>query len=214
MDILKKFIQFSAIVKSYSSNCKIIAVTKTHSMDVIMPLLNYGHLDYGENKVQEATLKWTPVLKNFSNLNLHFIGKLQSNKAEEAVRLFSHIHSLDSIKLAQKLSTAEIKLNKKLKYFIQVNISQEFQKSGVLSKDLTDLIRVSIEHYRLNIIGLMCIPAINSDATLAFSVLNKLAFNNNLKDLSMGMTEDYVEAIKQGSTYVRIGSGIFGERKY
>ena len=183
-------------------------------MDVIMPLLNYGHLDYGENKVQVATLKWAPVLKNFSNLNLHFIGKLQSNKAEEAVSLFSHIHSLDSIKLAQKLSNAEIKLNKKLKYFIQVNISQEFQKSGVLSKDLTDLIRVSIEHYRLNIIGLMCIPAINSDATLAFSVLNKLAFKNNLKDLSMGMTEDYVEAIKQGSTYVRIGSGIFGERKY
>ena len=171
-----------------------------------------GHLEYGENRVQEAAIKWENLIKTNNNIILHFIGKLQTNKAEDAVKIFKFIHSLDSIKLAEKLSAAEKKLNKKLKYFIQVNISNELQKAGINEKDLHSFIKFCKVNLNLDIIGLMCIPAVNANSKLSFLKLRDLATNNALQELSMGMSNDYEEALKVGSTYLRIGSAIFGNR--
>ena len=190
---------------------KIIAVSKTFSLDKIMPLINHGHSHFGENKVQEALDKWTIIQEEKPDLKLHLVGKLQTNKVKFAIKLFDFIHSVDSKKLARKISEEQSKQNKKVKIFLQVNIGNEEQKSGILKKDLDDLY-----HYcndlKLDIIGLMCIPPNNSDPNPFFQELNDMNKNLSLKELSMGMSSDYIKAVENNSTYLRIGSAIFGER--
>ena len=190
---------------------KIIAVSKTFSLDKIMPLINHGHSHFGENKVQEALDKWTIIKEEKPDLKLHLVGKLQTNKVKFAIKLFDFIHSVDSKKLARKISEEQSKQNKKVKIFLQVNIGNEEQKSGILKKDLDDLY-----HYcndlKLDIIGLMCIPPNNSDPNPFFQELNDMNKNLSLKELSMGMSSDYIKAVENNSTYLRIGSAIFGER--
>ena len=208
MSIINNFIKIQDIVKSINSNCKIIAVTKSRSLELIKPLLDYGHNHFGENKVQEAKEKWSSTLEN-NNINLHLVGRLQSNKAEDAVNLFTHIHSLDSIKLAKKLSTSELKLKKKLKYFIQVNLDKDIKKGGIFIDELDNLIKLCQTELQLNIIGLMCLPSISSDATEIFSKLHEIAKEYKFPHLSMGMSNDFIDAIKCGSTHIRVGSKIF-----
>jgi len=210
MFTLKNFIKIKDIVKTINSNCKIIAVTKSQPLEIIKPLLDYGHTHFGENKVQEAQEKWSTILKNY-NINLHLVGRLQSNKAEDAVNLFTHIHSLDSIKLAKKLSTSELKFKKRLKYFIQVNLDKDINKGGILIDELDNLIKLCQTDLQLNIIGLMCLPSISSDAIEIFSKLYEIAQKYKLSDLSMGMSNDFIDAIKCGSTHIRIGSKIFSK---
>ena len=190
---------------------KIIAVSKTFKMDKILPLIKHGHVDYGENKVQEAVEKWTEVKANNSNIKLHLIGKLQTNKVKFAVKLFDYIHSVDSVKLAQKISDEALKINKKIKIFIQVNIGQEVQKSGINQDDLNNLVSFC-KNINLDLIGLMCIPPLNSDPLIYFKQMSKLNKNYGFVDLSMGMSSDYLIAAENSATYLRIGSSIFGER--
>ena len=190
----------------------IVAVSKTFSLDHIMPLINYGHMHYGENKIQEAENKWIETKKNFNNLKLHMIGKLQSNKAKKAVKIFDYIHSLDNAKLASKISQYEKELNKKVKLFIQVNLAKENQKSGISLGDLNNFYFYCKKELSLNIIGLMCLPPINSDSNEYFKVLKSTAEKFSLKDLSMGMSSDFEHAIINGSTYLRLGTKILGER--
>ena len=209
MSIINNFIKIQDIVKSINSNCKIIAVTKSQSLELIKPLLDYGHNHFGENKVQEAKKKWSTTLEYNNNINLHLVGKLQSNKAEDAVNLFTHIHSLDSIKLAKKLSTSELKFKKKLKYFIQVNLDKDINKGGIFIDELDNLIKLCQTELQLNIIGLMCLPSISSDAIEIFSKLHEIAIKYKLPDLSMGMSNDFIDAINCGSTHIRVGSKIF-----
>ena len=190
---------------------KIIAVSKTFKMDKILPLIEYGHIDYGENKVQEAVEKWTDVKEKNPNIKLHLIGKLQTNKVKFAVKLFDYIHSVDSIKLAKKISDESLKLNKKIKIFIQVNIGQEVQKSGIDKNDLDNLI-FFCKNLNLELVGLMCIPPLNLDPLIYFKQMSKLNKNYGFVDLSMGMSSDYLIAAENSATYLRIGSGIFGER--
>jgi PLP dependent protein len=193
-------------------NLKIIAVSKTFPMSDIEPLIESGHSHFGENKVQEATDKWTDVKKKYENLKLHMIGKLQTNKVKYVIPLFDYIHSLDNIKLAEKISKEQDKRNKYLKIFIQVNIGNESQKSGILVNDLESFYKNCVEDLKLDIIGLMCIPPHDAFVTEYFKKMNELNKNLNLKELSMGMSEDYLDAIKYGATYIRIGSKIFGQR--
>lgn len=181
-------------------------------MDKIDPIIKAGHLNFGENKVQEATHKWTDILKNNKDINLHLLGNLQSNKVSEAVNIFNYIHSLGSEKLANKLMQEETNKKKKLKYFIQINLGDEAQKSGISIDDTADFIDFCKNQLKLDILGLMCVPPVDKDPNLYFSNLKKLASASNLFDLSMGMTHDYVDAIHHGSTYIRIGTGIFGQR--
>ena len=190
----------------------IIAVTKTFDFDYIKPLIDYGHLHFGENKVQEASAKWTEFKKNNSYLKLHMIGKLQSNKAKDAVKLFDYIHSLDNQKLADALAKYQINLNKKLEYFIQVNIGNEIQKSGIPIHQLDEFYNYCVNEINLKIIGLMIIPPVDQNAEKYFKLLNELNKSLSLENMSMGMSADYVEAIKNGSTFIRIGSSIFGSR--
>ena len=190
----------------------IIAVSKTFSINQIMPLIHFGHKDYGENKVQETLDKWKPNLLNENKIKLHMLGRLQSNKVNEAVKIFSYIHSLDSEKLALKLSYAEKTINKNLSYFIQVNIASESQKSGIALNQVDDFINFCLNDLRLNVIGLMCLPPINIDPVPFFKKLTLIGTRNNLNNFSMGMSQDYLQAINLGATYVRIGSGIFGTR--
>jgi len=191
---------------------KIIAVTKTHPMTSILPLINYGHIDYGENKVQEALEKWQNIKSDFSHLNLHMIGKLQSNKAKYAVSLFDYIHSLDNIKLAEKISSEQLKQNRKIKLFIQINIGDEAQKSGVSTLNIEEFYKNCVHNLGLNIIGFMCLPPNNDKVSTYFLRMKNLMINSELKELSMGMSNDYLEALKFNSTYLRIGSKIFGQR--
>ena len=191
---------------------KIIAVSKTFPMSRILPLINHGHLNFGENKVQEAIEKWESVKVDFSHLKLHMIGKLQKNKVKHAVSLFDYIHSLDNLKLAEKISNEQLKQNKKLKIFIQVNIGNENQKSGILSSELGIFSQKCVEEFGLNIIGLMCLPPNDSKISSYFLEMKNLMNKINLKELSMGMSNDYLEAIKFDTTYLRIGSKIFGNR--
>ena len=191
---------------------QIIAVSKTFSLNQITPLLDSGHLHFGENKVQEADHKWKDVKKKYKNLQLHMLGKLQTNKAKIAVKIFDYIHSLDNAKLASKISQFEKELNKKVKLFIQVNIGEENQKSGILIKDLRNFYEYCSKELSLNIIGLMCIPPADLEPKNYFIILKKNSQNLNLKDLSMGMSNDFEEALICGSTYLRLGSIIFGER--
>ena len=189
----------------------IIAVSKTFKMDSILPLIEYGHRDFGENKIQEAIEKWTEVKKQKPELRLHMIGKLQTNKVKLAVRLFDFIHSVDSEKLAKKIFEEQSKIKKKIKIFIQVNIGNEIQKSGVDQSTIKNLI-IFCKELRLDVIGLMCIPPANINPADYFKKMNEINKSLNLNELSMGMSSDYLEATKNNSTYLRIGSGIFGQR--
>ena len=191
---------------------KIIAVSKTFSLDYVMPLLAHGHLHFGENKVQEALTKWSEQKKINQNLKLHMIGKLQTNKAKDAVKLFDYIHSLDNQKLADVLAKHEININKKLEYFIQVNIGNELQKSGISVNELDAFYNYCVNEINLNIIGLMVIPPIDQNPDKYFKSLSDLNKSLALENISMGMSADYIKAIKHGSTFVRVGSSIFGSR--
>ena len=190
----------------------IIAVSKTFTLDHIKPLIDHGHSHFGENKVQEALTKWTDQRKVNQNLKLHMIGKLQSNKAKDAVNLFDYIHSLDNQKLADTLAKHQNNLNKRLKYFIQVNIANEIQKSGIPVCELDAFYNYCVNEINLKIVGLMVIPPVDQEADKYFKSLNNLNKSLALENLSMGMSADYLEAIKNGSTFVRIGSSIFGSR--
>ena len=190
---------------------KIIAVSKTFKIEKILPLIEYGHVDYGENKVQEALDKWSEIKLKNQNIKLHLIGKLQTNKVKHAVKIFDYIHSVDSMKLATKIADEQLKQNKNLKLFIQVNIGNEKQKSGIKVDHIQDLIIFS-KKLKLNIIGLMCIPPVNEEPDKYFKEINILNKKFNLPELSMGMSADYLKAIENFSTYLRIGSSIFGSR--
>ena len=190
---------------------KIIAVSKTFKVEKILPLIEHGHIHFGENKVQEALEKWTEIKSKKSSIKLHMIGKLQTNKVKFAVKLFDFIHSLDNKKLAKKIADEQIKINKKIKIFIQVNIGNEDQKSGVNKNEVNELISYC-KQINLDIIGLMCIPPANSDNQKYFEEMNLINKDYSFQDLSMGMSSDYLKASENSATYLRIGSSIFGER--
>ena len=190
----------------------IIAVSKTFTLERINPLIKHGHQHFGENKVQEALSKWLELKRENQNLKLHMIGKLQSNKAKDAVKLFDYIHSVDSQKLADSLAKHQLNLKKNLKYFIQVNIGNEIQKSGISVNELDPLYNYCKNEINLNIIGLMVIPPNDNNPEKYFKSLNELNRSLALKELSMGMSADYMKAVDHGSTFVRVGSSIFGER--
>ena len=190
---------------------KIIAVSKTFKIDKILPLIEYGHIHYGENKVQEAIEKWTEIKKQNSKIQLHMIGKLQTNKVKLAVQLFDYIHSVDNRKLAKKIADEQLKINKKIKVFLQVNIGSEDQKSGINKNEIDQLVSYCIE-IGLDVIGLMCIPPINIDPEDHFVEMKKLNRDLGFNELSMGMSSDFLLAARHLSTYVRIGSSIFGKR--
>ena len=187
----------------------VIVVTKNRSFDSILPIIKSGHLHFGENKVQEAKEKWSTFLENNKNIKLHLIGKLQSNKAKDAFVLFDFIHTLDNEKLAKKFSDLEFNSKRKIKYFIQINIGDEIQKNGISQSSVTEFVNFCKIDLKLNIIGLMCIPPMNLDPRTFFEQMQKLKINNNLSELSMGMSSDYKEALHYGSSYLRIGSAIF-----
>ena len=177
-----------------------------------MPLIDYGHLDFGENKVQEAISKWTNIKSVKKEIKLHMLGKLQSNKVKHAVKIFDYIHSLDNYKLAKKISEEQAKIQKSIKLFIQVNIGNENQKSGINQKEIKEFLDECKNYLRLNVVGLMCIPPNNENSDEYFDQMQKMKNNFNINELSMGMSNDYLNAIKFGSTMVRIGSKIFGNR--
>ena len=190
----------------------IIAVSKTFPIEDIFPLINHGHEHYGENKVQEANQKWPTIKDDFTNIKLHMIGKLQTNKVKYAVKLFDYIHSLDSIKLAEKIANEQSKINKNIKIFIQINIGDEDQKIGIDIDQLESFYKNCTRDLKLNVIGLMCLPPKNNSTSNYFLKMRELLSNINLKELSMGMSSDYLEAAECNSTFLRIGSKIFGER--
>ena len=198
--------------KILNSVPQIIAVSKTFSINHILPLINHGHLHFGENKIQEAYEKWSDIKIDHKELKLHMVGKLQTNKVKLAVQLFDYIHSLDNLKLAKKISAEQQKLKKKLGIFIQINIGNETQKSGILPEQVKNFYEICINDLKLNIIGLMCLPPQDNDKEFFFKRMQELKKLINVKELSMGMSDDYIEAIKHGATFVRIGSKIFGER--
>lgn len=213
MMLVNNYINIRNIVNKLSTKTTIVAVSKNFSFDYIKPLLDYGHCHFGENRVQEATQKWSIQILKDINLKIHLVGSLQTNKAEQALNIFSYIHSLDNEKLAIKLRQSENNLNKKIKYFIQVNIGNEIQKSGISINELSGFLKFCKIELKLDIIGLMCLPPINQDPNLFFLKLKELSLINNVKELSMGMSNDYIEAIKNGSTFIRVGSSIFGKRE-
>ena len=190
----------------------IIAVSKTFPMSEILPLINHGHEHFGENKVQEALEKWTTIKDDFNHIKLHMIGGLQTNKVKYVIKLFDYIHSLDSLRLAEKISIEQKKIKKSLKIFIQVNIGEEDQKSGIEIKNLENFYETCVKKLDLDIIGLMCLPPKNKDNTDYFSKMKELASKIGVKQLSMGMSADYIQASNLGSTFIRVGSNIFGER--
>ena len=193
-------------------DCKIIAVSKTFQIEKIRPLLEFGHLHFGENKVQEANDKWSNIKNEFKDVKLHMIGKLQTNKVKNAVAIFDYIHSVDTFKLAKKISSEQNKINKRIKLFIQLNIDNEKQKSGILVDELEDFYQSLIKELNLDIVGLMCIPDVQKKSSEAFASMKNLADKLGLKEISMGMSSDYLDAIDYGSTFVRIGTKIFGKR--
>ena len=190
----------------------IVAVSKTFSLDHIMPLINHGHVHYGENKVQEAEAKWLEIKSRKKNLKLHMIGKLQSNKAKKAVQIFDYIHSLDSQKLADVLATSQQNINKSIKYFIQVNLGNEIQKSGISYNEVDAFYNYCVKEKNLNVLGLMAIPPNDNKSEEYFKSISELNASLGLKELSIGMSSDYMKAINYKSTHLRIGSSIFGER--
>ena len=189
----------------------IIAVSKTFPIEKIEPLIKFDHIHFGENKVQEAVLKWSDIKIQNKNIKLHLVGKLQTNKTKQAIKLFDYIHSLDSIKLAKEISKEQKKINKKPKIFIQINIGNEQQKSGISKNEVADFYQ-SCKELDLDIIGLMCLPPLDGDSNYYFSEMKMLNKKINLNELSMGMSEDYLIAIKHSSTFIRIGTKIFGKR--
>jgi len=214
---VKNLIDIEKNIKSHLSDLKInnqtkiIAVSKTFKVDKILPLIHHGHVDFGENKVQEAVDKWTNLKGENPSLKLHMIGRLQTNKVKYAVKLFDYIHSVDNEKLARKISEEDKKINKKTKVFIQVNIGGEKQKSGVSKVDVQKLVSYCKE-VKLNVMGLMCIPPLDIDSTHYFKEMNKLNKDFGFSELSMGMSSDYMKASEHSATYLRIGSNIFGQR--
>ena len=209
---IKKEIQSNIInLNTITKSPKIIAVSKTHPIASILPLINHGHLDFGENKVQEAIDKWSDIKNKKNSIKLHLIGRLQTNKVKFALKIFDYIHSLDSEKLANKISDEQIKQGKKPKIFIQVNIGNEDQKSGINKERLDDFYKFC-KNLNLDIIGTMCIPPNNGNTEKFFFEMSKVNQELNFKELSMGMSGDYLEAIKNSATYVRVGSKIFGSR--
>jgi len=190
---------------------KIIAVSKTFKLDKILPLIDHGHTDFGENKIQEAIEKWTDIKEKNTYIQLHMIGKLQTNKVKLAVKLFDYIHSVDTEKLAKKIADEQEKINKKIKIFIQVNIGKENQKTGIDKDRVSDLV-IYCKKINLNVVGLMCIPPVDQDPTIYFKEIFLINKKLNFSDLSMGMSSDYIQATQNGSTYLRIGSSIFGKR--
>ena len=210
-NVLKNF----TIIKqeiSDKKNVKLVAVTKTFQINNILPVINEGHVDFGENKVQEALEKWTSIKQDFPKIKLHLIGKLQTNKVKFVLPLFDYIHSLDSLKLAGKISEQQTIKNFKPKLFIQVNIGNEPQKGGVEIDNVENFYKKCVEDFKLNVVGLMCIPPFEKDSKPYFTKMRELSNNLNLRDISMGMSNDYMEAINQGSTFIRVGSKIFGAR--
>ena len=212
--IIQRFNKIKSNISKIDINksIKIVAVTKTFTLDTIRPLIDYGHDHFGENKVQEAVSKWTSIKKVNANIKLHMVGKLQSNKAKDAIKLFDYIHSLDSQKLADVLAKHQLSLNKQLKYFIQVNIGNEIQKSGVPVNEIDSFYNYCVKSANLNVIGLMIIPPNDQHTKKYFQSINETNKSLALKELSMGMSADYVDAIQNGATFVRIGSSIFGSR--
>ena len=213
MDILKNYNQVLNNINNISKDAILIVVSKTFLIPHVKPIIDFGHIHFGENRVQESIAKWSDLLKVNQCLKLHLIGKLQTNKVVEAINHFSFIHSLDSEKLALKISQEEKNFNKKLDYFIQINIGQENQKSGISIEDSSKFINFCKSELKINVIGLMCLPPIAEDPKKYFLDLKKIANNNQLFNLSMGMSNDYLEALKCGSNYLRIGSAILGDRK-
>ena len=211
-DVVNRLISIQREIQTKSSSAEVIAVSKTFPMSKILPLINHGHKHFGENKVQEAMEKWISVKEDFVDLKLHLIGKLQTNKVKHALPLFDYIHSLDSQKLAEKIADEQIKKNRKLKIFIQVNIGNETQKNGIEIENLENFYGKCNNEYKLDIIGLMCLPPMDKDSGIYFSKMHELVKKINLKELSMGMSNDYIEALKHKSTFLRIGSQIFGSR--
>lgn len=195
-----------------SEKVNIIAVSKTFPISNILPLINANHTHFGENKVQEALEKWTEIKKDLPNIKLHLIGNLQTNKVKFALPLFDYIHSLDSLKLAKKISDEQIKKNFRPKIFIQINIGNEGQKNGINKEDLESFYKKCTKEFNLNIIGLMCLPPFEKNSQPFFLEMKRISQTLNLNELSMGMSNDYMEAVSSGATYVRIGSKIFGER--
>ena len=214
---VKNLLEIENNIKVYSTKSnikkptKVIAVSKTFKIENIKPLIEHGHIDYGENKVQEAVEKWTEIKKNNKEIKLHMIGKLQTNKVKHAVQIFDYIHSVDSEKLAKKIADEQLKVNKKIKIFLQVNIGDENQKSGINKSDLNKLVSYS-KNIQLEVIGLMCIPPLKTDPNKYFVEMSDLNESFGFTELSMGMSSDYMQAVKNCSTYVRIGSNIFGQR--
>jgi pyridoxal phosphate enzyme (YggS family) len=209
MSISEKYLEVVNTIKTYSLPTTLIIVTKNQDLQRINLLINKEHLDFGENKVQEATFKWSSLILTNPKLKLHLIGKLQSNKAEDAFKIFHYVHTLDNEKLAQIFSKLEKNSSKKLKYFVQVNIANEPQKNGISINLLKPFVKYCVNDLKLNIIGLMCIPPALGDPTNHFKVLAELAKLNHLNELSMGMSNDYEIAIKNGATFVRVGSKVF-----
>ena len=203
LNLIKNKIKEVVVAKQLKISPQIIAVTKTFEIEKVTPLLKSGHIHYGENKLQEAETKWIKVKNDFSNIKLHMLGKLQSNKAKKAIKIFDFIHSLDSEKLAKKLSQYEQELNKKVKFFIQVNIGDEKQKSGIELKNLNDFYHYCFDELSLNVIGLMCLPPMNENPNQYFELLKKKSEGLKLTDLSMGMSGDFMDATSRGSTYLR-----------
>jgi len=209
MPHIKNFITLKKKILTLNPDVNILVVSKNQTMDKLKPLINLNQIHFGENKVQEAKLKWSNIKEDFVDLKLHFIGNLQSNKAKEAFEIFDYIHSLDNEKLAKIFKQLESNSVKKIKYFIQVNLGNEEQKSGIKIEHTDEFIKFCSLDLKLNVIGLMCIPPVSTNAVESFKKLAEVAKKNNLIELSMGMSNDYEDAIKHGSTYVRIGSKIF-----
>jgi len=212
MSIVENYKLIISKINYLSNKVTLICVTKTFSLDVIKPLVDNGHVHFGENRVQEARNKWSELLKLNPKINLHMLGKIQSNKIDEIVNIFSFVHSLDNEKNSIKFNESEKKFKKKLNYFIQVNIGNELQKSGIQMSLVKDFVKFCKKDLNLNILGLMCIPPFNQKPEFFFSMLHELNKECDLNNLSMGMSSDYELAIKNGSNYVRVGSSIFGNR--
>ena len=213
-NVVKNLIYIENLIKSKANHDKlvqIIAVSKTFPIENILPLIKHGHIHYGENKVQEALDKWSDIKNKNHNIKLHLIGKLQTNKVKLALGIFDYIHSLDGKKLANKIADQQIKQEKKPKIFIQVNIGNEEQKSGINKENLIDFYNYC-KNLNLNIIGTMCIPPNDTNTAIYFSEMSEINQKLNFTELSMGMSSDYLEAIKNNATYIRVGSSIFGNR--
>ena len=211
-DVVDRLISIQKEIQTKKSLAEIVAVSKTFPMNKILPLINHGHKHFGENKVQEAIEKWTTIKNDFSDIKLHLVGKLQTNKVKYAITLFDYIHSLDNRKLAEKISNEQEKKKIKPKIFIQINIGNEIQKNGIEIENLVNFYSTCTNQLNLDIIGLMCLPPNDQTPGIYFAKMQELINKIQVKDLSMGMSTDYLEAIKFKSTFLRIGSKIFGSR--